>query len=64
MAIRIEIISEKFVDINKVKSIPITKPIYTIFQSENGKLIVKNRMGRILSLGKDLDPKTWGDLLS
>jgi spore coat polysaccharide biosynthesis protein SpsF len=41
-----------------------TKPIYTIFQSENGKLIVKNRMGRILSLGKDLDPKTWGDLLS
>ena len=51
MAIRIEIISEKFVDMNRVKSIPITKPIYTTFLATTfpyarlDKSVIKNVIG-------------------
>ena len=51
MAIRIEIISEKFVDISKVKNIPITNPIYTTFlatvfpYARLDKSVIKNVIG-------------------
>ena len=51
MAILIEIKSEKFVEINKVKKIPTKKPIYTIFlatifpYARLAKSVIKNVIG-------------------